>query len=77
MRYFDLDEVVKFITYINENDFIQPKFKINRQFDSIQDIDMISIKEYYIKLLKNKLKQHVAGDVAEYMSKVLNVKDLT
>jgi hypothetical protein len=53
MRYFDLDEVVKFITYINENDFIQPKFKINRQFDSIQDIDMISIKEYYIKLLKN------------------------
>jgi|UniRef100_A0A6C0INK0 hypothetical protein len=53
MRYFDLDEVVKFITFINENNYIQPKFKINRQFDSIQDIDMISIKEYYIKLLKN------------------------
>lgn len=53
MRYFDLDEVVKFITFINENDYIQPKFKINRQFDSIQDIDMISIKEYYIKLLNN------------------------
>lgn len=53
MRYFDLDEVVKFITFINKNNYIQPKFKIDRQFDSIQDIDMISIKEYYIKLLKN------------------------
>jgi hypothetical protein len=53
MRYFDLDEVVKFITFINENNYIQPKFQINRQFDSIQDIDMISIKEYYIKLLNN------------------------
>ena len=53
MRYFDLNEVVKFITFVNENNFIQPRFKINRQFDSIQNIDMISIKEYYIKLLKN------------------------
>lgn len=53
MRYFDLEEVVKFITFINKNDFTQPKLKINRQFVSIQDIDMISIKEYYLKLLKN------------------------
>ena len=53
MRYFDLDEVVKFIMFINEHNYVQPKFKINRQFVSISDIDMISIKEYYIKLLKN------------------------
>ena len=57
MRYFDLDEVVKFITYVNKLDYIQhPKFKINRQFNTIYSIDMISIKEYYIKLLKNILR---------------------
>jgi hypothetical protein len=53
MRYFDLDEVVNFITFINDNNFVQQRFKINIQFVSMQDIDMISIKEYYIKLLKN------------------------
>ena len=53
MRYFDLDEVVKFIMFVNNNNYVHSKFKINRQFGSIQDIDMISIKEYYIKLLNN------------------------
>ena len=53
MRYFDLNEVVKFIIHVNENNFTQPKYKINRQFDTIRNITMNSIKEYYITLLQN------------------------
>ena len=53
MRYFDLQEVVKFITYVNKNNFTKPKFKIDRQFDCIQSITMNSIKEYYLTLLQN------------------------
>jgi len=53
LRYFDLEEVVKFIIYVNENNFIKPRFKIERQFDTILSVNMISIKEYYLKLLNN------------------------
>ena len=69
MRYFDLNEVVKFITYVNENNFTHPKFKIERQFDCIRNISMNSIKEYYLKLLQNIMRGTWG---AIYMSMISN-----
>jgi hypothetical protein len=53
LRYFDLKEVVEFITLVNKNDFCSRKMKINRVFLELSDINMTSIKIYYINLLQN------------------------
>ena len=53
LRYFDLKEVIKFIIYINKNNLVSERFKIERYFDSLDDVNMKNIKLYYIQLLKN------------------------
>jgi hypothetical protein len=56
VRYFDLKEVVDFITYVNKNNFTIMKMKLDRHFETIDDLDMKSIKIYYIKMLQNILQ---------------------
>jgi len=56
VRYFDLKEVVDFITYVNKNNFTNMKMKLDRHFETIDDLDMKSIKIYYIKMLQNILQ---------------------
>jgi hypothetical protein len=53
LRYFDLKEVVKFIIYVQNNNCIPSRLKIERQFGSLDDITMINIKLYYLNVLKN------------------------
>jgi hypothetical protein len=48
-----LKEVVDFISYINKKDLGTNKGKIERYFESLQDITMTNIKIYYLKLLQN------------------------
>ena len=52
LRYFDLTETSKFISYMETSGFIPNNLKIQRNFGSIDDIDMKSIKLHYLKLLK-------------------------
>lgn len=54
LRYFDLEEIISFIEYINNNGFIEDKYQIESYFNSISDITMDSIKIYYLELL-NKI----------------------
>jgi len=53
LRYLDLNEVVKFVTYVNGMKVIPERFKVENYFESLDDINMKNIKMYYIKLLKN------------------------
>jgi hypothetical protein len=54
LRYFDLNEIVKFIIYVNENQFyINVRFSLERYFVDIKDVTMTNIKIYYLTLLKN------------------------
>jgi hypothetical protein len=53
LRYFDLKEVVDFISYVNNNNFATSKGKQERYFESLDDITMTNIKIYYLKLLQN------------------------
>ena len=53
LRYFDLDEVVKFIMYLQTTNYIPNSSKIGRHFATIEDVNMTNIKLYYLKLLKN------------------------
>ena len=52
-RYFDLKEIVEFITYVNKYKCASSKMNLGRYFESINDINMKNIKLYYIKLLQN------------------------
>lgn len=56
LRYYDLYEVVKFIIEIEENNYIDDIYKIDNYFDSIDDIKMETIKEYYLVVL-NKINE--------------------
>jgi len=53
LRYFDLQEASDFIYYVETNNFNKGSSKFDRNFASINDIDMKTIKLYYLKVLKN------------------------
>jgi hypothetical protein len=53
LRYFDLKEASDFIHFVESNKFNKGSSKFDRNFASINDIDMKSIKLYYLKVLKN------------------------
>jgi hypothetical protein len=53
LRYFDLKELVKFISYLLRHNLVQSNLRIERNFSSLDEIDMKTIKLYYLKLLKN------------------------
>jgi len=53
LRYFDLKEASKFIYYVESNNLNKSSSKFERNFSSVDDIDMKSIKLYYLKMLKN------------------------
>lgn len=68
LKYFDLDEISRFIIYVNDNSFIsRPRFYIPEYFGEICDITMSSIKMYYLELLKH-IKAGVWGSVYMHIS---------
>ena len=52
LRYFDLQEIVHFLFYINKGSHIDETLKMGNYFNSIADITMMSIKLYYLEVLK-------------------------
>jgi len=53
LRYFDLKEVVEFITFVNRNSYANNKMLLERHFENLDTINMKNIKIYYINMLKN------------------------
>ncbi len=51
LRHLDVQKMVDFILYVNENNLIKEVFKIDSYFENINDINIISLKLYYLKLL--------------------------
>jgi len=52
LRYFDLEEVIKFIIYVEKNNlYTNSSAKIDRNFASLDDVNMKNIKLHYLKLL--------------------------
>jgi len=69
LKYFDLDEISRFIIYVNDNSLIsRPRYYIPEYFGEICDITMSSIKMYYLELLKH-IKTGVWGSVYLHMSR--------
>ena len=55
LRYIDLQETANFCLYAETHECAKKSCKFSRNFASINDIDMTSIKIYYLKVLKNIL----------------------
>jgi hypothetical protein len=53
LRYFDLKGVVEFISYVNSNNYGNSKTRLDRHFETLDDINMKNIKMYYVHLLQN------------------------
>jgi hypothetical protein len=56
LRYFDLKEVVHFITYTLANNYGNAKTNLDRHFETLDDINMKNIKMYYVYLLQNIIR---------------------
>ena len=57
LRYFDLKEVVEFISYVLKNNLTNRKMMLERHFETLDDVNMKNIKIYYIQLLQNIVKE--------------------
>jgi hypothetical protein len=53
LRYLDMKEVSELIHYVEENNLTKSKSKISRNFASLDDVSMQSIKIHYLKVLEN------------------------
>ena len=56
MRYIDLGEAISFIQIVNKEfpeAILQSRYKVEHRFNSVKDINMGSIKTYYLELLEN------------------------
>jgi len=63
LRYFDLEEVVKFILFVEKNNYIvSTSAKIDRNFASLDDVTMQNIKLHYLKTL-GKIRADDWGDI--------------
>jgi hypothetical protein len=55
LRYFDLKETAEFAMYSERNNYVKTPAKFSRNFANVSDVNMKSIKLYYLKVLKNIL----------------------
>jgi hypothetical protein len=53
LRYFDLKEVVGFVTFVNKHNYASNKMLLDRHFEDLETINMKNIKIYYVEMLRN------------------------
>jgi len=62
LRYFDLTEIIKFISHIDVQMAIEPSKKyelsINYKYDELSNLTINKIKEHYLEVLENILPEH-------------------
>lgn len=68
LRYFDLYEIIRFIEFMNSNNYINDSYSINSYFNNIIDINMNSLKTYYLIIMKH-VPCDIWNDIFDYMTK--------
>jgi hypothetical protein len=56
LRHFDVNEMSKFILYCHKKKYLKERYQMTNYFENIEDINIISLKMYYLELL-SKLKK--------------------
>ena len=53
LRYFDLEEIIRYIEYVDKHNYVPTPYKIANYFTSISDITMNSVKLFYLATLSH------------------------
>ena len=53
LRYFDLQEIIRFIDYVSSNNYVLMSVDFKSHFKNIVDVTMNSIKLYYLEILSH------------------------
>ena len=77
LRYFDLQSILDCILFINKKIKINDNFKFENYFNDFNDIDIISIKEYYLYLLNSLKSEENMKKVHNYFSTTKPLYDST
>ena len=67
LRHIDVNEMVKFIYYVNKKKYISKEYQINEYFESVSEITIINLKIYYLRLLMLVKKNY--QEIYEYFDK--------
>uniref|UniRef100_A0A6C0J960 Helicase ATP-binding domain-containing protein n=1 Tax=viral metagenome TaxID=1070528 RepID=A0A6C0J960_9ZZZZ len=51
LRHIDVEDMVRFIYYINKKKFITDEYQINNYFEDVSEITIINLKIYYLRIL--------------------------
>ena len=66
MRYYDLEEIVKFVDYVCNNNYVTNEcYQIENYYESIDTLKMNNIKLHYIEVLK-QIKKEDYGDIYQH-----------
>ena len=67
LRHFDLKEITKFILFLEKKKYIPRRLELESFFENPMNIDMLSLKIYYIELLDNCEKNY--KEIYDYFQK--------
>ena len=73
LRYFDLNEIVKFAFHVNSNNLVNEQLMMKNYFREIADITMNSLKLYYLELLKH-IETKSWESIYTYMKSIQKMK---
>ena len=57
-KYYIVEDISKFITYVTDNGLVRSNYCIDNYFESIDNVTIENIKEYYLVLLKKCKKNY-------------------
>jgi len=76
LRYFDLEEIIRFIKYLYEINGVDEALRAENYFNSISEITLTSIKIYYLEIMKNingdnwkEIYEYMVSSQKEYFQK--------
>ena len=70
LRHIDVEKMIEFIMYVNNNDYIMEDFKIENYFETVGDITIMNLKIYYLRLLTLVKKNY--DDIYNYYNEKNN-----
>jgi len=73
LRYFDLEEIIRYIEYLDKHDYVPTPYKIANYFTSISDITMNSVKLFYLATLSH-VDAHIWPVIYTYMTSTQSSK---
>ena len=66
LRHFDVNEISRFIIKMHKKELVKEAYKMNNYFDNISEINIMSLKLYYLKLL-SKMKEQDLQKIRKHL----------